>query len=130
MAKFMVCYDGPYKILAANHSSSMYTLKLPDSMNVFPTFHVSLLKPFHPNDDTLFPSCAYPSPGPVIMENSVKEFEATKIVDHKRRGPGYHFLVHWKGYSPNSDTWLPGVQCRELAALDRYLLANDLGLDI
>ncbi len=126
VAKFMVRYDGPYTILTANPDTSSYTLELPDSMNIFPTFHASLLKPFHSNDDTLFPSRAHPSPGPIITEDGVEEYEVESIVDHQRRGRGYRFLVRWKGYGPASDTWLPGAHCRDLAALDRYCTEHNL----
>ncbi len=51
-----------------------------------------------------------------------------EIIDHQRRGRGYRFLVRWRGYGPGSDTWLPGVQCRDLEALDRYLADNDLSI--
>ena len=34
----MVHYDGPYKILRAFPDSSVYTLDLPPSMQIFPMF--------------------------------------------------------------------------------------------
>lgn len=39
VAKFMVRYDRPYKILWGFLDSSVYTLELPATMNIFPTFH-------------------------------------------------------------------------------------------
>ncbi|KAI9059968.1 hypothetical protein FKP32DRAFT_1528892, partial [Trametes sanguinea] len=52
--KFMVQYNGPYRILHAHPEASIYTLNLPDSMRISPTFHASLLKWFVPNGDELF----------------------------------------------------------------------------
>ena len=39
VAKFMVRYDGPYKVTSAFPDTSSYTLDLPPSMRIFPTFH-------------------------------------------------------------------------------------------
>ncbi len=47
-------------------------------MNIFPTFHAFLLKPFYPNDDTLFPSRAHPSPGPIVTEDGVEEYAGVR----------------------------------------------------
>ena len=55
VAKFMVRYDGPYSIIQAWPDSSTYTLDLPESMSIFPTFHVSLLRPYVENAAALFP---------------------------------------------------------------------------
>jgi hypothetical protein len=66
VAKFMVRYDGPYKILQAHPETSSYTLDIPPSMNIFPTFHVSLLKAYRYNSDDIFPGCKLEEPGPVV----------------------------------------------------------------
>ncbi len=121
VAKFMVRYDGPYKILRTFPESSVYTLELPPSMKLFPSFHASLLKPYHTNDNSRFPSRTFHPPPPIITENGVEEQEIESILDHQRRGRGYRFLVHWKGFPSSHDSWLPGSMCRDLAALDSYL---------
>ena len=88
-------------------------------------FHASLLKPYIPNNDSLFPSRIYRPPPPVLTENGVEEQEIEAILDHQRRGGhGFRFLVHWKGFPSSHDSWLPGSECRDLAALDSYLLLN------
>ncbi|KAF8810695.1 hypothetical protein BYT27DRAFT_7062538, partial [Phlegmacium glaucopus] len=63
--KFMPQFDGLYGILEARPDSSNYTLQLPTSTNIFPTFHASHLKPFIPNDDKLFPTCKRQEPAPI-----------------------------------------------------------------
>ena len=124
VAKFMVRYDGPYKILRAFPESFAYTLEFPPSMSIFPTFHASLLKPYVPNDNSLFPSREFHPPPPVVTENGVVEQEIESILDHQRRGRGFRFLVHWKGFPSSHDSWLPGSECRDLAASDPYLPEN------
>ncbi|KAJ3474501.1 hypothetical protein NLI96_g12422 [Meripilus lineatus] len=121
VAKFMVRYDGPYKVLRMYPDASVYTLDLPSTMRIFPTFHASLLKPFKPNDDSLFPGRAHPKLGPIITENGEEEWEVEEIIDRRRRSVGYQYLVRWKGWGPDTDSWLPGREVEELAALDRFL---------
>ena len=70
------------------------------------------------------PSRAFNPPPPIMTENGVEEQEVETILDHQRRGRGFRFLVHWKGFPSSHDSWLPGSECRDLAALDDYLLLN------
>jgi hypothetical protein len=56
VAKFFPCWDGPFTVTKTFPEMSSYTLHLPNSPNVFPTYHASLLKRFHKNDASLFPS--------------------------------------------------------------------------
>ncbi len=128
VAKFMVRFDGPYRIIRAFPDSSAYTLELPPSMHIFPTFHSSLLKPYVQNDDALFPSRAFHPPAPIVTENGVEEQEVEAILDHQRRGRGFRFLVRWKGFPPSHDSWLPGSECRDLAAMDSYLIHQNFGV--
>jgi hypothetical protein len=53
-AKFFPHWDGPFRITATHPEVSTYTLNIPT--NQFPTYHVSKIKPHHPNDLSLFPS--------------------------------------------------------------------------
>ena len=34
------------------------------------------------------------------------------------------FKVHWKGYAPNEDSWVPYSELRDSGALHHYLLAK------
>lgn len=126
VAKFMVRFDGPYTIARAHPDSSSYTLDLPETTNVFPTFHSSLLRPYLANDDSLFPGRANPEPGPIVTPDGEEEFYVEKILDRRPVGRGWRYLVRWLGYGPGSDSWLPGREVKELAALDEYLKDNNL----
>jgi hypothetical protein len=51
-------YIGPFKVTKVLPDSSNYELELLEKLKarcIHPRFHVSLLRPFEPNDDTLFP---------------------------------------------------------------------------
>jgi hypothetical protein len=93
VAKFFLRYDGPYVIINAHPETLSYTLELPNSQNIFPTFHASELKCFFENDATLFPSWKLPQLGPILTSNGLEEFQVQEIIDSCWRGCGYHFLV-------------------------------------
>lgn len=118
VAKFMPRYDGPYAIIETHPESSTYTLDLPNSPNIFPTFHSSQLRPYHPNDSTLFPSREFPRPGPVVTEDGQMENFIEKIVDEKKVGRGKKYLVRWVGYGADEDEWLPRRDLEDCEALD------------
>jgi hypothetical protein len=44
VAKFFLCFDGPFKITDCHPEASTYALDLPNSPNLFPTYHISELK--------------------------------------------------------------------------------------
>lgn len=54
------------------------------------------------------------------------EFEVEKIVKHRRRYKKLEFLVHWKGYSDDEDTWSKecNLQCPQI--LNAYKKMNKL----
>jgi hypothetical protein len=104
--KFFPRFDGPYKVIATHPETSNYTLDLPNSPHVFPTFHVSELKRFHENDASLFPGRKRTEPGPVVGDEGMEEYMVDEIVEARRRGQGWQFLVHWTGYGPEEDRWL------------------------
>ncbi|KDQ49103.1 hypothetical protein JAAARDRAFT_111850, partial [Jaapia argillacea MUCL 33604] len=79
--KFMPCFDGPYKVSRAHLETSTYTLDLPDTMKVFPTFHSSQLCQYQANDPELFPSRVLPQPGPMVVEDGGQEWEVERILD-------------------------------------------------
>lgn len=51
------------------------------------------------------------------------EFIVEDIVEHRgtgKRGDPLEFRIHWSGYGPDEDSWLPYKEVRDLEALDRY----------
>lgn len=124
VAKFMPRNDGPYTIIKAFPDKSEYTLRLPNNPKTFPGFHASLLKPFIPNDPTLFPDREFTRPGTVVTEDGTEENMIDKIVDARRRGRGRQYLVRWVGYDRDHDEWLPGKEVDDTEALDVWEAEN------
>jgi hypothetical protein len=114
-------FDGPYKIVDSFPETSVYTLDLPNSPDIFPSFHASELMPYHPNDAILFPHRELPMPGPVLAEDGIEEWTVDSIIDEWKRGRGYQYLVRWAGWDSSADRWLPRRLLEETAALDRWL---------
>lgn len=124
VAKFMPPFDGPFKIIRAYPETSSYTLELPPSSKLFPTFHSSQLQCFVPNDDTLFPSRSFSKPPPILTADGQAEFFIDKILDERPRGRGKQYLVRWTGYGPESDLWLPGAELSDTVALNEWETRN------
>lgn len=124
VAKFMVRYDGPWTVVKAHPEYSAYTLDLPDS-KAHKTFHASLLRPFIRNDAELFNMREYEEPGPIATPDGL-EHEVDRIIDHKRFGRGFRYLVHWRGFPHSHDRWRKGSDIKDLHALDVYLRENGL----
>ena len=103
---------------------STVTIELPNAPNVFPTFHTSEVLPFIESDTSLFPSRKFEEPPAILNPEGEEEFFIDKILDQRRRGCGYQYLVRWRGYGQQHDRWLPGSELQECAALDDWLASR------
>jgi hypothetical protein len=124
-------FIGPFVITAIVNANA-YTLALPPQLKALhPTLNISKLNPYR---DGLveFPTRPrrYDRPAPTAEadSNGQAEFEVELVLAQKGRGRGMRYLVKWKGYPPEENTWetrsnlLPGAR----EALEEYE-ANQLG---
>jgi hypothetical protein len=81
-----------------------YHLKLPETWAIHNIFHLTLLTKTHTVD---FDSQKKPMPPPPDIIEEEEEYEIKEICRHRRKERGTQFLVHWKGYGNEDDTWLP-----------------------
>ena len=116
-------FDGPYLIINTHPEASTITLNMPNTPNLFPTFHISNVKPWYPNDNTKYPSCLLEQPGPIDVNRS-EEFLVNTILDHKKIGRGFHYLVHFMGYGAEHDRWIAGWELKDNEVLDIYWKNN------
>ena len=133
--KFTARWVGPCKILELVGTRAA-RIQLPatlQKLGIHDVFHFSALKPFveaHFNEHEENPQAK--------PDTDTKEvFEVEAIIDYKRTkthdsqspstGPvrGPQFLVRWKGYSEEHDTWLPPAELKNcLEAVATYLFQN------
>lgn len=81
----------------------MLRLKLPPTHGwVHPVFHVSRVKP------ALFSSLVPPAPDPHphLVDGSLV-YTKRKLLDVRRKGRGFQYLVDWEGYGLEERSWTP-----------------------
>lgn len=61
-------------------------------------------------------------------ESEETGFDIEEILDHRKKGSTYSFLVRWKGYGPEGDTWEPksNLQCKNCKIVNSYLKKNKI----
>ena len=57
----------------------------------------------------------------MVLADGREEHVIERIMDERRRGRGWQYLVRWKGYGPGDDEWLPRRGVEETIALDEWL---------
>ena len=92
-------FVGPYKVKGIV-SSNMIELELPKSIRIHPVVNVSRVQLYKPQveEQKKIP------PKPVIIEGE-EEFEVEKILNKRTVRGKEKFLVRWKGYMAEEDTW-------------------------
>jgi len=96
--KLVEWFVGPYKIKAII-SSNVVELELPASIKIHPVVNVSQIKRYIDQVDG-----QKETPQPVIIEGE-KEWEVEKILNKRRIRGKDKFLVRWKGFTTEGDTW-------------------------
>lgn len=89
---------GPFPISKVI-SKTNYELSLPKGMRIHPVFHISLLEPAPKNTET--------QDSIEVIPEQEEEYEVERILDTEQKDGKIKYLVRWKGYGPNDDTWEP-----------------------
>ncbi|KAI7799341.1 Pol polyprotein, partial [Triplophysa rosa] len=88
-------FIGPFRITKVVNPV-VVRLKLPPTLGrVHPVFHVSRVKPVITS--TLNPASRRPVPPPPRLADGSPTYTVRKLMDVRRRGRGYQYLVDWKG---------------------------------
>jgi hypothetical protein len=111
-------FDGPFKIIATDEAMSTIKLKLPPNSKTHLVFHTSLVLPFKENDPNLFPSCKFAKPQPIINKAGDQEYFVRDIIDERRSGHGFKYLVRWVGYGEEENRWLARKELEDTKALN------------
>ena len=95
---------GPFEIIK-KIGQSAYKLKLPTSwQGLHPIFNESYLSPYRPSQ---FSRQTRPPPPPLIEVEDKPEYEVEEIQDSRCWQGHLQYLIHWKGYPHEEDTWKP-----------------------
>ncbi|KAF8694651.1 hypothetical protein RHS03_08150, partial [Rhizoctonia solani] len=92
---------GPFRILE-KISSHAYCLELPETLKIHNVFYVGLLSKSHESPSQPFPE----QPPPETIEGE-EEYEVEQIIDSKRQRGKWFYLIKWKGYGPEDNSWEP-----------------------
>ncbi|KAA0050296.1 reverse transcriptase [Cucumis melo var. makuwa] len=99
-------YEGPFSIIE-RVGKAAYKVELPQKLKIHNIFHVSMLKPFHEDQEDPNRSETSQAPTGVVTEfdKKIKEILAERKI--RRRGvPSYsEYLILWEGLSESEASW-------------------------
>jgi len=99
LEKLVEWFVGPYKIKAII-SSNVVELELPTTVKIHPVVNVSWIKWYVDQVD----GQRKEKPQPVVIEGE-EEWEVKKILNKRKIRGKDKFLVQWKGFTAEGDTW-------------------------
>ena len=100
MAACTRCSFSPFKL--GDKVWLEYQLCLPKTWKIHPVLHPSFLSPYHKNT---VHSPNFPSPPPDLI-NGEEEYKVEKILHHCGTPTKCSFLIRWKGYVAEEDSWV------------------------
>jgi hypothetical protein len=119
--KLLSRYIGPFEVTDIDHFGNC-TLDLPTTLRIHNKFAVDVLKLYQePNQD--FPT-RRSSRSLTESHPPDQEFEIEKILDHKYVNGRLHYLVKWKNYGTEHNSWEPRENFAAPDAVTRYQQAR------
>jgi len=97
--KLTECFVGPYKVKGIV-SSNAIELKLPKSIRIHPVVNVSRVQLYKPQVEG-----QKKTPPKLVIIEGEEKFEIEKIINKRTVRGKKKFLVRWKGYTAEEDTW-------------------------
>jgi hypothetical protein len=95
---------GPFPITRIINDVA-YEIRLPATMRIHNVFHASLLEPYVKNRI----EGRTPAPPPPVIINDQVEYEVQEVLDSRVRGKTVEYLVRWRNFGPNDDSWEPAA---------------------
>ncbi|KAL6213565.1 hypothetical protein ACLB2K_013012 [Fragaria x ananassa] len=99
-------YEGPFEVIKRIGNVS-YKLHLPPKLKIHPVFHVSMLKPFHEDEEDPSRTVSYWAPTTIVssFDKEVDEILADRVIRH-RGVPSYkEYLIKWRGLLDTEANW-------------------------
>jgi len=102
--KLLPRFIGPFTVTRVINDVSVQ-LDLPSGLRWHNVFHASLVRHYKEGSNI------QAAPVPVVIEGEL-EWEVESIEAHRPAHRSYEYLVHWKGFSSDEDTWEPESHLR------------------
>ncbi|XP_016206384.1 uncharacterized protein LOC107646734 [Arachis ipaensis] len=99
-------YEGPFEIIG-RVGEVAYKVQLPPSMKIHPVFHVSMLKPYHEEQDESSKGDSSRAPLVVIrsFDKEIEETLANRVVRQRGVPPSIQYLIKWEGLPITEASW-------------------------
>ena len=94
--------EGPFSITEVLGPVT-YRLQLPATWRIHNVFHAALLRPYKENE-VYGENFTEP---PAELEDGEEVYEVETILNHRKRGRGYHYFIKWRGYPITDASWEP-----------------------
>ncbi|KAG1935783.1 retrotransposable element [Pimephales promelas] len=109
-------FIGPF---AVTKIISPVTVRLnlpPVYRRIHPVFHVSKIKPvFYARINP-----PVPVPPPPRLVDGEPSYSVNRVLDSRRRGRGFQYLVDWEGYGPEERSWVLARDILDHSLIDDY----------
>ncbi len=116
-------YVGPFTITKQINPVT-YQFQLPPQYRIHPSFHVSLLKPYHsPVSPSTESGPTEEPPLPLILEDGTI-YKVNEILDSRCRGGQLEYLVDWEGYGLEELSWVPRNDILDPTLLEEFHSAH------
>ncbi len=105
-----------------------YQLDVPPTWRIHPVFHISHLRPYR--DPNRVVSGRVERPPPPLVADGEEHYEVERILRHRvnPRNNLVSYLVRWRGYSPEHDSWVSRRDLNAPTLLRNYHRDHPLNL--